>query len=297
MKCLHPITIRAPEGSGIHAGYHYILVPCGKCPVCLRKRQQDWSIRIQNEAEYTEKHGGAVYFITLTYDDEHLPIGDGIPTLYKPDLSGFFKRFRQRLDYHFDIKLRFFACGEYGDSFDRPHYHAVIFLDKFISASELRPFIVDSWKDGLVLGVHFLTPKLSEYVAKYSCKQFGVDYESLGIQSPFGLMSLKPAIGACFVDPDTLEGKKNIEFYRKNNLFHTFDSTHTPYGLPRYYRSRIHSRSQLDAWVDELLDRDFLKFSMDSKLGYASQVFEEFRAYEAYEKNFVKKLKHGKFKL
>lgn len=288
MKCLHPITIRAPEHKGgpCYRAYHYILVPCGKCLACLKRRQQDWCIRILNETDYVEKHGGAAYFISLTYDDEHLPIGDGIPTLVKSDLSAFIKRLRRQLDFHLSMKCRFFGCGEYGDTFDRPHYHLCLFLDKWISASDLRPYILKCWSDGLVLGIHFITPKLSEYVAKYSCKQFGVDYDALGIQPPFGLMSLKPAIGSCFLNDE------NKRFYHDNFLFHTFDSSHTPFALPRYYRDRIFSRDQLDDYVDNLLERQWSVYDMRQTLGYEHFIMEEFRAVAAFENNF--KLKNKK---
>lgn len=59
-------------------------------------------------------------FITLTYDDEHLP--DNF-SLSKPVFQKFMKRLRKSLA----GKIRFYACGEYGDQGGRPHYHACIF--------------------------------------------------------------------------------------------------------------------------------------------------------------------------
>ena len=62
----------------------------------------------------------AACFITLTYNDAHLPWGG---TLVRQDLQRFMKRLRKVTG----NGLRFLACGEYGDDFLRPHYHAVLF--------------------------------------------------------------------------------------------------------------------------------------------------------------------------
>jgi hypothetical protein len=59
-------------------------------------------------------------FITLTYNNEHLPSDKSI---HKEHLQKFFKRLRKNTG----IKLRYFACGEYGEQNNRPHYHAIIF--------------------------------------------------------------------------------------------------------------------------------------------------------------------------
>lgn len=54
-------------------------------------------------------------FITLTYDDEHLPLG---MSLVPKDLQDFLKRFRSRIA---PIKVRYYGVGEYGDQTQRPH--------------------------------------------------------------------------------------------------------------------------------------------------------------------------------
>lgn len=60
-------------------------------------------------------------FITLTYNDENLPKGG---TLDKRDYVLFMKRLRKHTGPN---RVRFYMCGEYGETTWRPHYHACIF--------------------------------------------------------------------------------------------------------------------------------------------------------------------------
>jgi len=77
-------------------------------------------------------------FITLTYNNKHLPGNPHDPdlekglehnpgTLVKQHLTKFLKRLRKNSG----KKIRYYACGEYGDSNNRPHYHALLFGYKF----------------------------------------------------------------------------------------------------------------------------------------------------------------------
>ena len=94
-------------------------IPCGRCIECRLKRSREWANRCMLELPYHESS----YFLTLTYDDNHLRYGDvhdenGFlvqnPTLYKKDLQDFFKRLRK--NYKYDNHLKYYACGEYGDN-------------------------------------------------------------------------------------------------------------------------------------------------------------------------------------
>lgn len=252
MACLRPITIKAP-GKGYRPRIRYIAVPCGRCPECLRKRQNDWAIRIEKETDHVTRNGGSCYFITLTYEDNKLPFDPetGCVTLLKSDAQKFIETFKRRLSYYKDCKIRYYLCGEYGDQFSRPHYHAMIWLPGLdITAEDLRPFVEDSWTNGLVLGVHPFSTQLAEYVAKYSTKQFGVDYD--GMQPPFGLMSLKPAIGKSWID-------NNRDFYLDNPHSFLTDRTGVRFSLPRYFRNRVYTLSAYENYVNECIVSHDLK--------------------------------------
>lgn len=93
-----------------------VTVGCGQCYGCRLEYSRQWAIRCMHEAQMHENNA----FITLTYNDEHLPENKSID---KEVIKKFFKRLRKKLG----IKIRYFACGEYGEKSGRPHYHALIF--------------------------------------------------------------------------------------------------------------------------------------------------------------------------
>lgn len=94
-----------------------VRVPCGQCIGCRLERSRKWALRCVSEAKM---HAHSC-FITLTYSPEFLPENG---TLVKRDLQLFFKRLRKAYP---ENKLRYFACGEYGEKFARPHYHVILF--------------------------------------------------------------------------------------------------------------------------------------------------------------------------
>ena len=86
------------------------------------KRSREWAIRCVHEASLNDVN----CFLTLTYDDDHVPAG---LSLFYPDFQAFMKRLRARFS---NVRVRFYMCGEYGDNFDRPHYHALLFGFDFL---------------------------------------------------------------------------------------------------------------------------------------------------------------------
>lgn len=120
-------------------------------------------------------------FITLTYSPEALPKNG---TLVKRDVQTFFKRLRKSLS---PKKIRFFACGEYGEKLSRPHYHAIIFGHSFPDrlpvskvsdsrdvSAEVQRFTSDSldsaWGKGRT-EVGLVTFDSAVYVANYATKK------------------------------------------------------------------------------------------------------------------------------
>ena len=113
-------------------------------------------------------------FITLTYSPEFLPARG---SLVLRDFQLFMKSLRKGLG----KKIRFFMCGEYGEGFGRPHFHAIIFGHLFdrvrvIATNARGESVFESnelskyWKNGMSStgDVSFET---AAYVARYVVKK------------------------------------------------------------------------------------------------------------------------------
>ena len=71
--------------------YELTPVPCGSCIGCRLDYSRDWATRCLLEAEQFKFN----YFLTLTYDDVHLPKGNvQNATLVPEDFTNFMKRLR-----------------------------------------------------------------------------------------------------------------------------------------------------------------------------------------------------------
>lgn len=182
-------------------------VPCGRCIGCRLERSRQWAVRCLNEASLHEDN----CFITLTYDDEHIPSDN---SLNKEHHQKFMKRLRFK---YRQKKIRFFHCGEYGDESDRPHYHTLLFNhdfeDKELYADREsgRHYVSESlnklWPYGFSV-IGDVTFESAAYVARYCLKKINGDdaeehYKSLNpytgeltqIEPEYCNMSLKPGIG------------------------------------------------------------------------------------------------------
>lgn len=187
MKCIQPLAT------------HGMLHGCGQCMPCRINKQRVWVHRLELEATQHDQN----CFLTLTYDDQHLP-ADG--SLDVKTLQDFIKRLRRRFD---PLRLRYLACGEYGDHSWRPHYHAVLFgfptcvklktqYDKNgIRCCDHCRKVEEIWGNGNVyLGT--AEAQSFRYVCGYVTKKMTrSDHPDLnGRQPEFSRMSLKPGIGA-----------------------------------------------------------------------------------------------------
>lgn len=162
MQCLHPVIIRNPHrDTGLLPGeYSMIEVPCGRCIACRINKTRDWQVRLLMESFYWDN----MSFVTLTYSPECVPVDFSV---HKRCLQLFFKRLRWNLG---DREIRYFASGEYGDMFGRPHYHAIIFgLDPLRD----RMIVEDSWHDQGIVHFGSVTSKSIRYTCKYVQKKLG----------------------------------------------------------------------------------------------------------------------------
>lgn len=199
MKCKQLIKVASNEaGTRVWRDY-----PCGQCMPCRITNRQAWTLRLLLEARLYEHK----YFITLTYNNDHLP-GNG--TLVKKHLQDYIKRLRFSLT----NKIRYYAVGEYGDKSNRPHYHMVVFSSDSIDlgtrllkrgrAIFQESVFYKSWNDnGYVDVVPILgytdQKRIIEYCLAYTVKKLTKidDVKSrIGDVIPeFSLMSRRPGIG------------------------------------------------------------------------------------------------------
>lgn len=91
-------------------------VPCGQCTGCRLERSRQWAVRCEHEISLHERN----CFITLTYDDDNLPVDESVSIR---TMQLFIKRLRKR----YSERIKYLYCGEYGEENLRPHYHAMLF--------------------------------------------------------------------------------------------------------------------------------------------------------------------------
>lgn len=214
MPCYRPLRAFKDDDGGVtfsdtpknRAELRPLSLPCGQCVGCRLRRSRDWAVRGMHEASLHENN----CFITLTFDDAHLP-QDG--SLHYPTFQKFAKRLRKRLG-----PFRHFTCGEYGELYDRPHFHSILFGLDFPDKRPLRMLdskckVFDSkilqelWPFGWS-SIGSVTFESVAYVARYCVKKvtgkaqedhyrrFDITGREYQLEPEFAHMSLKPGIGA-----------------------------------------------------------------------------------------------------
>lgn len=264
MSCYHPLTAvvtglkdngkrsikvisEQSKNFGEFDGKEFINVPCGHCIGCYLDRARQWADRCMLESQYHEKN----CFITLTYNDKNLPAKlcdeDGVVSdspyypLCKRDFQLFMKNLRERIE---PVKIRFFACGEYGGQTYRPHYHAIIFGYDFSDDRKLykknfnnqnyytSELLDDIWKKGFTT-VCDLDWQCANYVARYCLKKRNNDIkdflEENHLTDEFTLMSRKPGIARQYY-----EDHKN-DIYRTEEIIISDHNGSKKLRPPSYY--------------------------------------------------------------
>lgn len=199
----------------------YIKIPCGQCLECRLEYSRIWANRLLCESKSYDIN--QIYFLTLTYDDDHIEDlkSDKNPyfhSLSKKHLQDFMKRLRSHLfAKHGFSGLRFFASGEYGDKSYRPHYHIILFGFDFFKVNDLLfyknsnlgfAYYVSNMISKLwSYGFNVITPaswQTFNYVARYVIKKRkgkdSVFYDDAGIIPEFSTMSRRPGIGREYIE-------------------------------------------------------------------------------------------------
>lgn len=247
MACYHPMVgYRDGEEGELSIGWQRegadkrLRLPCGSCYGCTADKAESWAVRLQHESLCWSRSA----FITLTYDDLHLPwYGLDVEHLQK-----FLKRLRKATSGHMAAPdgtrpIRYFACGEYGGQTQRPHYHAALFNVDLRERGGLSDLLQETWGMGFHTVSEF-TPGRARYIARYALKKVNAPTwqraEGFEVLDPttgevreqrqeFAVMSRRKGIGAYF-----------LEKYRSDLLRgYVTDKGGVKRKMPRYYANKL----------------------------------------------------------
>lgn len=265
-----------------------IEVPCGQCIGCRLERSRQWAMRCVHEATQHQDN----CFITLTYNNDNLPENRSL------DLEHY-QLFMKRLRKHAakeNHKVRYFHCGEYGEKYSRPHYHAILFgydfPDKKLWKEKAETKLYQSetlaklWGKGFC-SIGDVTFESAAYVARYVLKKITGDEaenhyrytdeltgESFQITPEYTTMSRNPGIGKSWYDKYkkdaypkdfvTMRGKKlKPPKYYDSQLERECEESYQRIKANRRMTSR---RNKHDQTRERLADRELVKEKQASYL-------------------------------
>lgn len=228
--------------------YEIISLPCGQCITCRLTKSQSWALRIMHEASLYKTNS----FLTLTYRDASLPSGESLNMDHPREFMRTFRRDtpgQTSVHWHKNRRpIRYLQVGEYGDEFDRPHYHLClfnfdpqdkVFIRKTKSGEKIysSEYITRYWPHGDSY-VGTLTHKSAAYVARYCLKKLtGPDEikdhvkvdpetgECWFVEPPKISMSNRPGIGKAWFD------KFKTDCFPSDYLIYD----NRKYPVPKYY--------------------------------------------------------------
>ena len=254
-----------------------INAPCGHCQNCRISKQNKLTFECTWATQWSYAHNSGCSFVTMTYDDDHLIDYDGNPTydlskasVSREEIKNYNKRLRSLLKYKgIDSKYMYLACGEYGDSFGRPHYHIILFGIPSELADKL---CTKAWKKGQIKVLPLLNGGV-RYVTKYCQKQIGGQkaldmYDNKGLHQPFIVHSIRLA-RQYFDDP------VRVEFLTTHNLCYKHDGKLLP--LPHYYRQKY--AKLLNTYVPPL--KEMTQYAATQGRSLADQQY-----YDSYNKEY-----------
>lgn len=182
-------------------------------------------------------HQAPTFFLTITYDEDHIPVtAAGVPTVRKSAVQKFLKRIRKSIWTDYQKRLRYFMAAEYGPTTSRPHYHGFLFglnLDQEI----VDRYVRDAWPLASIIDVQVCDQWSSVYAVK---DLIAVSDYPEGAEPTFYLRSTRPGLGALWIPPD-----RTLDLHDPRRL-----TERQPGGknvlIPRYLIERWYSKYDLD---------------------------------------------------
>lgn len=226
--CLAPINLKKTTfKQKIQDDYFLQQVPCGRCLECRKLRVNSWFVRLNNQKDLST----SAKFITFTFEDCNIPYSDnGLMSLHYGIFQRFVKRLR-KIDQG-SKSIKYFAVGEYGEKFFRPHFHAIMFNINDINN------VQKAWNLG-----HIHVGDVSEasiyYTLKYALKKSfqPKDKDSDDDRKPEKALMSK-GLGIDFLTPQM------IKHFKEDPTRSVTLLGNKKIGLPRYYRDKIFTDSE-----------------------------------------------------
>lgn len=186
MACLNPITIRVPPDFRVQQ------VSCRKCHNCRIQKQSEIEFGALMSLLQGYKYGTGASFVTLTYNNDFLPLvehnGEVYGSLRKSHFYNWWSKVRKVFRDKGQYVPQFLCAGEYGD-LGRPHYHVLVLGS---NCNEFSSISKNCWKKkdeyfGLIDckplragGIRYV----ADYIFKENDKTFE-KYDNLGLERPF----------------------------------------------------------------------------------------------------------------
>lgn len=223
--------------------HEYYTVPCGYCVNC----RQDRINQFVDRAEYEYSKFGSGAFVTFTYDDYHLNpyqyidarTGKLTSTLSRKDGKDFLNRLNKIV--HKFVKengnsalcnkdYKYVLTGEYGDKFERPHFHCLFFGLDFAYCKRL---FWRAWQGRGAIQVNPIRSGGIKYCVKYiSSSEFGeqafLKYDLHKKTRPYSVHSTK------FGYDLYLSQLKYIKEHNGNYRWHNTDRP-----VPKYFKDKF----------------------------------------------------------
>lgn len=233
----------------------FMPVPCNKCMECQASKQSAIRVRMLLEEKC---HDCLPVFFTLTYNDDHLPVGGVSQT----DV----KRFLNRLHLYlgragFSTYFRHVVFSEYGSLKGRPHYHGILYgLDwlRYELFPEFFNILEKAWGKGFVR-YEQVTGRAFKYVSKYVGKDSFMN-EAKGRNPNFWTASRRTGgLGSHIVtDEDFLELCSTPRF---PTISIPLDEKVVDITLPAYIRDKI--LPPLSKYISKQIRDAYVQFRKD----------------------------------
>lgn len=272
---------------------------CNKCLDCLRHRQAGWIARLHFEMDSSP---GGCYFLTLTYDDDHVPMkevspGETVPTIRAADVMKFHADLRKRFQqgFYYDDTLqkvgwsdkvridlpechfRYYMTSEYGPETHRPHYHA--FYSHLPEDEALVFDLFDQiWGKGFITMEKARCDAAATYVSKYLVNDSLVPHDPR-VERPRAWIS--KGLGSSY-----LESRALVDWHRDAPLHHQFVLIDGHKGiLPRYWRDKLYDDQMKAVILDDCEKRDSAAARAFARLSPFEQLDSKLKEKHLYEES------------